>query len=121
MAQSLENVKMEMTQLAPNLFVAAQIARDDLAILARDGFTDVVCNRPDAEHPEDPDAAAMAETASGLQLRFHYQPIVHGEPFLTQAQALKALVAQPEKKVLAYCRSGARSTRSWDLARSELT
>lgn len=105
-----------MTQLASNLFVAPQIAKADLASLAQDGFTDVVCNRPDEEHPEDPDAQAMADMATGLQMRFHYLPIRHGEPFQSQAERLKQLVATPGSKVLAYCRSGARSSNAWDLA-----
>lgn len=109
-----------MTQLASNLFVAAQIAERDLATLAKEGFTDVVCNRPDEEHPEDPNAQAMADTAADLRMTFHYLPIRHGEPFQSQAQNLKELVAQPGSKVLAYCRSGARSANAWDFACREL-
>lgn len=110
---------MDMTQLASNLFVAGQIRKTDLATLAEEGFTDVVCNRPDEEHPEDPSASVMADAASDLRMRFHYLPIRPGEPFQSQAKALKKLVAQPDSKVLAYCRSGARSTTAWDFAQNE--
>ena len=111
---------MDMTQLAPNLFAGGQIARDDLEFLARKGFTDVVCNRPDAEHPEDPGFQAMAAFASDLGLSFHYLPIVPGEPFEEQARGLSRLVLRQGSKVFAYCRSGARTTSSWALAQAEM-
>ena len=57
---------MEMTQVAPNLFVGAQISEEDLAELAGEGFTDVVCNRPDAEHPGSAMASKLTEAAMGL-------------------------------------------------------
>ena len=53
---------MDMTQLTPKLFVGPQIADHDLHALARDGFTDIVCNRPDAEHPECAPSSGMAES-----------------------------------------------------------
>ena len=109
---------MEMTQLAPNLFVSGQIAENDLADLAGAGFTDVVCNRPDAEHPESAPSASMAEAAKALGLAFHYLPIAPGAPFADEAEAVSQIVAGPGAKVLAYCRSGARSSNVWTLAQA---
>ena len=109
---------MDMTQLAPNLFVGPQIAEDELASLAGNGFTDVVCNRPDDEHPGDAPSSVMASIAEGLGLAFHYHPIVPGEPFAEQAGKLAAVVARPNAKTFAYCRSGARSANAWALAQA---
>ncbi len=110
---------MDMTQLAPNLFVGPQIAAADLSELAREGFTDVVCNRPDAEHPETAPSAKMADIAKGLGMTFHYHPITPGNPFAEQAKHLSAIVAGPKAKVFAYCRSGTRSSNAWALAQTE--
>ena len=112
---------MEMTQLAPNLFVGAQIAEEDLAELADEGFTDVVCNRPDAEHPGNAVSSNMNEVAKGLGLAFHYHPITPGEPFAAEAENLAGVVAQPGAKVFAYCRSGMRATNAWSLAQVNRT
>lgn len=109
---------MEMTQLAPNLFVGAQIAEEDLAELADEGFTDVVCNRPDAEHPGSAMSSNMTEVAKGFGLAFHYHPIAPGEPFSEEADELAGIVAQPNAKVFAYCRSGMRATNAWSLAQT---
>ena len=109
---------MEIAQLAPNLFVGAQIAEEDLVALAREGFTDIVCNRPDAEHPETASSASMAQIAKGLGIAFHYLPIIPGEPFPEQARRLAAVVAEPAAKVFAYCRSGARAANAWALAQT---
>ena len=107
---------MEKTKLAPNLFVGPQISEADLADLAREGFTDVVCTRPDAEHPESAPWPSMADAASEFGLAFHYHPITPGEPFAAEAEALSKVVARPGAMVLAYCRSGTRATNAWSLA-----
>lgn len=109
---------MEMTQLAPNLFVGAQISEDDLSELAVEGFTDVVCNRPDVEHPGSAPSSRMAEIAKGLGLSFHYHPITPGESFAEEASTLASVVAKPKAKVFAYCRSGTRSSNAWSLAQA---
>ncbi|MEE2944757.1 MAG: TIGR01244 family sulfur transferase [Pseudomonadota bacterium] len=107
---------MEVTQLAPNLFVGAQIAEDDLAELADAGFTDVVCNRPDAEHPGGSASSNMTEAATELGLAFHYHPITPGVPLAEEAEKLAQVVEKPGAKVFAYCRSGMRTTNAWSLA-----
>ena len=112
---------MDMTQLAPNLYVGPQISADDLEVLWNQGFTDVACNRPDAEHPDGATSGAMAAMARKLGFAFHYLPIAPGEPFDVQAEALSELVKKPGSKVFAYCRSGARSSKAWALARSNET
>ena len=109
---------MQVSQIAENLFVCGQITEAHLALLADEGFTHVICHRPDAEHPEDAPSASMGREAGRLGMAFHYNPIVPGEPFANQAQQLAAITAKPDAKVLAYCRSGARAANAWALAQS---
>ncbi len=110
---------MEMKQLSPKLSVGAQIASGDLKALAGEGFTDVVCNRPDEEHLEDPAWTTLAERAEKLGLQFHYLPIVPGEPIVRQSRRLAEIVARPGARVFAYCRSGARASNAWTHAQEE--
>ncbi|KNG93896.1 hypothetical protein ATO11_10580 [Pseudaestuariivita atlantica] len=110
---------MDMIQIAPNLSVGPQITEDDLSDLAQAGFTDIVCNRPDEEHPEDTPSTQMAVTAEGLGMAFHYHPITPGEPFAEEAEKLARVVARPGAKVFAYCRSGARATNAWLLTQAD--
>ncbi|MDD9923085.1 MAG: sulfur transferase domain-containing protein [Boseongicola sp.] len=106
---------MEMTQLAPNLFAGAQISEADLAMLASEGFTDVVCNRPDFEHPDSDPSSKLEDMSEKLGMAFHYLPITPGEPFVEEAEKLSSVVSRPNAKVFAYCRSGARVANAWSL------
>ena len=108
---------MQTTYIQSDLSVGAQIEPEDLKKLKEQGFTDIVCNRPDAEHPDGPVSKTLARTASALGLAFHYLPIVPGEPMDEPAAGLAKIVAKPGTKVFAYCRSGARSTSAWQLAK----
>lgn len=104
---------MDIRYLTPDFAVSPQISADDIAALKADGFTSVICNRPEMESmPQDkPDVIAEAVTTNGLA--FVDNPLVSGqlsmEHISTQAQAM-------EGKTLAYCASGTRSAILWALA-----
>ncbi|WP_336985642.1 TIGR01244 family sulfur transferase [Altererythrobacter aquiaggeris] len=104
---------MDITRLSPHYAVSAQLTRDDLEHAARLGFRTIVDNRPDGEAPDQPSAQAMEIAAQKLGLGFAYIPVVPGEPCTQQAVMLKQVLATMETPVLAYCRSGARSTLLW--------
>jgi sulfide:quinone oxidoreductase len=104
---------MELKRLTPELAVATQMAPADLAAIAAAGFTTVICNRPDGEQPGQPGHEAMAQAAGALGLRFEYQPVVTGQVTPEQGQVFGDLLAQARGPVLAYCRSGMRSTTLW--------
>ena len=106
---------MDLRDLTPALSVSGQIGPEDLEALADAGFTDIVCNRPDAELPDGPHSDEMAARAGALGLGFHYLPIEPGGPMARQAERLARLTGQPGARVLAYCRSGARSSAAWAL------
>lgn len=108
---------MDITDLSPSFSVGAQIGPEDVAALARRGFTDIVCNRPDAEHPDGPGSATIADAASRHGLTFHYLPITPGQPFDAEAQRLATVASRSGAKVFAYCRSGARASNAWALTR----
>lgn len=107
---------MELTSLSNAFWVSPQIVVSDLAGLANDGYTDVICYRPDDEHPEETSSARIAQACEVLGLSFHYHPIVPGEPFEDAARMLAKLMFTPDIKICAYCRSGARATKAFDQA-----
>jgi uncharacterized protein (TIGR01244 family) len=85
--------------------------------VARAGFRAVVNNRPDYEagssqptHAEIEDAARSA----GLQYRFLPVSGMYQSP--EDARAMAALLAELPRPLLLFCRSGARSTRLYQLA-----
>ena len=106
------------TKITPRLSVGGQIGPNHLESLASEGFTDIVCNRPDAEIPGGPVSATIAKAAQALGLKFHYLPIIPGQAMVETAAVLGQIVSHPGSKVFAYCRSGARSASAWQMAKA---
>lgn len=96
--------------------VAPQIDPADVVEAARAGFTTIVNNRPDSEEDGQPEGAAIRAVAETLNLAYHAIPITHAGFSGPQVEAMRAVLAAAEGPVLAYCRSGTRSTNLWALA-----
>jgi uncharacterized protein (TIGR01244 family) len=104
---------MDIRTLSPDFAVAPQITVEDVAALAQQGFTHVICNRPAFESaPQDgPDAIKAAVEAAGLG--WTDNPLVMAEMSMDHVAAQKA-----PGKVLAYCASGTRSAMLWALSQA---
>lgn len=98
--------------------VAPQIATGDLATLAAEGWTAVICNRPDGEEAGQPSASIMREAAEAAGLAFTHIPVAGSFPLPAVEAMRDALEAAPEGKVLAWCRSGTRSVTLWAMAQA---
>ena len=101
-------------RLTPAFSVAAQIDAADCAAASAQGFTAIVCNRPDGESPGQPEAAEIAAAAEVAGLDFVHIPVDISGIDDAQIAAMAAVLGQGP--VLAYCRSGTRSTNLWALA-----
>ncbi len=107
---------MELHQLSPELSVSAQILPDQLAELRAAGFQSIICNRPDGEAGDQPLFAEIERAAQALGLRTYYLPAVSGKVTDEQGLQFGQIMADLPKPVLAYCRTGMRSTTMWALA-----
>lgn len=107
-------------KLDDRVSVAPQIAPDDLDSLARSGFVTVVNNRPDGESPDQPDAGSVAAAAEAAGLAYHDIPVSPAGIRPDQVQAMAAVLRDAPGPVLAFCRSGTRSTHLWALASATL-
>ena len=101
---------MEIKKLSETVSVTGQVAVDDVAAVARRGFKSIICNRPDGEDERQPSFGEIEAAAKAAGLDAAYQPIVSGQVSEVDGKAFGALVETLPKPVLAYCRSGARST-----------
>ncbi|OVZ61752.1 TIGR01244 family protein [Pigmentiphaga sp. NML080357] len=100
------------TSLTENFAVAPQLAPADMAAVAAAGFKSVINNRPDFEGgPAQPSSEQMQAAAEAAGLKYVYQPVnganIQPGDVATFASLLKTLPGP----VLAFCRSGARSTK----------
>jgi uncharacterized protein (TIGR01244 family) len=103
--------------VADDVYVAPQLAPADMAEAARVGFRSVVNNRPDFEAgPDQPTHAAMAAAAAAAGLEYRFLPVSGAYQSPEDAAAFAALLAELPRPLLAFCRSGARSTRLYLLA-----
>jgi uncharacterized protein (TIGR01244 family) len=98
--------------------VAGQVRPEQLPEIAAAGVTTIVNNRPDGEEPGQPSAAEMAAAAEAAGLRYRHIPVAGGfsQP---QVDAMAAALSEAEGRVLAFCKSGTRSTFLWALAEAQ--
>lgn len=107
---------MDIKRLSETVSVTGQIAVDDLEAIGTMGFRSIICNRPDGEEAGQPAFSAIKAAALAAGLNAAYQPVVSGQVSAADGDAFRALVASLQKPVIAYCRSGARSTMLFILA-----
>jgi uncharacterized protein (TIGR01244 family) len=99
-----------------SISVAPQISPDDVAEAAKAGFTMIVNNRPDGEEPGQPSGEQIREAAEAAGLDYVAIPIGHGGFSPGQVREMEQTLGQARGPVLAFCRSGTRSTFCWALA-----
>lgn len=106
-----------MRQLDDKVLVSGQIQPQDVAALKDQGVTMIVNNRPDDEEPGQPLGADVKAAAEAAGIAYRHVPIARGiGP--ADAEAMRAAVGECEGKLLAFCRSGTRSTYAWAVAQS---
>lgn len=94
-----------------------QIEPAHLADIVQQGYKSVINNRPDGEGgPEQPTNAAIQAQAEKLGLHYAYLPVIPGAITPAQAQEMARLLKTMPGPILAFCRSGARSTNLYQLA-----
>jgi uncharacterized protein (TIGR01244 family) len=94
--------------------VAPQIAPEDVAQAAAQGFRTIVNNRPDGESFDQPAGAEIAAACQAQGIDYIEIPIDHTGFSMEQVDAMAA--ALDNGPVLAFCRSGTRSCNLWALA-----
>ena len=100
--------------------VFGQIAPEDVAAAKAAGFTMIVNNRPDGEEAGQPAAAAIEAAAQAAGLAYVAIPVDHSGFSEWQVEAMASALGAAEGPLLAFCRSGTRSTYLWALASARL-
>jgi uncharacterized protein (TIGR01244 family) len=103
---------LPLRQVAPDVCVAPQLTPEAMADAAAAGFRSVVNNRPDFEHgPDQPTSAQIEAAARAAGLEYRFLPVDGGYQSPEEIAAFAQLLATLPRPLLAFCRSGARSTR----------
>lgn len=104
---------MTYTRINDDLSVSSQIYTDDIERIIKSGFRSIICNRPDRETPDQPDFVTIASFAKQAGIEALYIPVAPGQMQEKQAIQFAAALHTLPGPVLAYCRSGARSSALW--------
>ena len=104
-------------QLNDLVFVSPQIDADDVSAASELGIALIVNNRPEGESDDQVPGAEIAQAAGEEGLDYVAIPVTNAGFAEAQVAAMReALDRAGESRVLAYCRSGTRSTLLWALA-----
>jgi uncharacterized protein (TIGR01244 family) len=107
---------MTFIRLADRIMVSPQITVADVATAAAQGVRLIINNRPEEESPDQTSGAEIAAAAQAAGLDYLAVPVTHAGFSQPQVTAMAAALAGATGGVLAYCRSGTRSTLLWALA-----
>jgi sulfide:quinone oxidoreductase len=107
---------MNMRSVNTNFSVTGQITASDVQDIAKAGIKSLICNRPDGEASGQPSYHEIESAAKRLGLQVRYVPIVPGEVTEADVIAFREALTQLPVPILAYCRSGARSSMMWDMS-----
>ena len=103
-------------QLTEQVYAAPQIGLAEVAAAAAAGFGLVINNRPEDESDDQTSGAEIEAAAKAAGLGYVAIPVTHAGFSQPQIAAMAAALASTDQPVLAYCRSGTRSTLLWALA-----
>ncbi|MCV2370752.1 protein tyrosine phosphatase family protein [Roseateles oligotrophus] len=110
-------MSIPVRSVTPEFYVAAQLTPADMAGAAAMGFKTVINNRPDLEGgAEQPSSGSIQAAAEAAGLVYVHLPVVAGAITPEQAASMKQALDAALPPVLAFCRSGARSTQLFMLA-----
>lgn len=106
--------------LSDTVFASEQISLEDILTAKAAGITTIVNNRPDGEEPGAPQSDAIEAEARAAGLAYVSIPIGHSGFSETQIDAMIEAMKAASGPVLAYCRSGTRSTFLWALSSAKM-
>ena len=109
----------DFRRVSDSFWASPQITPDDVAEAASQGFTMIVNNRPDGESDDQTPGDTIAALAAEHGLGYVAIPVDQSGYRADQLAAMAAALGEAGGKVLAYCRSGTRSTFLWSLTQAQ--
>lgn len=109
---------MDIRKIDDRISVSPQIDPADVTELAAEGFAAIINNRPDGEEAGQPEGPAVRLVAETMGMAYTAIPVAGGFSH-DQVDAMRAALDAARGPVLAFCRSGTRSTNLWALAEAK--
>ena len=106
----------DFRRLSDSVMASPQISLADLQQAYADGVRLVINNRPEGESEDQTPGAAIESAAREAGMDYLAIPVTHSGFSEPQVTAMAQAIKEAEGPILAYCRSGTRSTLLWSLA-----
>ncbi len=106
-------------KLTEGIYVAPQISTDMLAAAALENITLIINNRPEDESADQTPGPDIEVAARSAGMDYIAIPVTHSGFSQPQVEAMVAALEDAKGNILAYCRSGTRSTLLWALAEAK--
>lgn len=106
-------------KLSDNVFTSPQLSLEDIEKAQKSGIKLIINNRPDGEEPSAPQGNAIRKAAQESGLEYRAIPIGQSGFSAAHVDAMVELLNSADGPILAYCRSGTRSTFLWSLAQAK--
>lgn len=108
----------DFRRISDTFWASPQITLEDVARAQAEGFALIINNRPEAEAPDQTAGAEIEAAARAAGLAYCAIPVTPGGFSEEQVHAMVEAIEAAQGPVLAYCRSGTRSTLLWSLAQA---
>ena len=108
----------DFRQLTEHFWASPQIGLGDVTEAKAQGIALIVNNRPEGEAPDQVPGEAIESAARSAGMDYRAIPVTHAGFSEEQVHAMTAAIEGSGGPVLAYCRSGTRSTLLWALAQA---
>jgi len=105
-------------KLSDDVFASPQIGTDAIAAARAQGIALVINNRPEGEDVDQTPGPVIEAAAREAGMDYIAIPVSHAGFSQAQVSAMVQALEQAKGPVLAYCRSGTRSTLLWALAQA---
>ncbi|MBC2667507.1 TIGR01244 family phosphatase [Novosphingobium flavum] len=103
-------------KLVEGIYASPQIGLPDIELARAMGVSLIINNRPEMESPDQVPGAEIAAAARAAGIAYVAIPVTHAGFSEPQVRAMADALEGATGPILAYCRSGTRSTLLWALA-----
>lgn len=108
----------DFRQLSDGIWASPQITLADVETAAGAGFALVINNRPEGESTDQTPGEEIATAVRAAGMDYCAIPVSPGGFTRDQVEQMAKAIGAARGPVLAYCRSGTRSTLLWSLVRA---
>lgn len=103
-------------QIVDGVYASPQISLADVELAKAMGISLIINNRPELESPDQTPGTEIEAAARAAGIAYVAIPVTHAGFSEPQVAAMAKALEGATGPVLAYCRSGTRSTLLWALA-----